>query len=169
MPKKVKTHTLNKSKKSKQASIKSISMIENERPISVNQSKRSKKKKQRVKKAKLSKIIDFSLKNRCSYQKQIEMLMDRISKNSSIKLYYDSVLKLRKKIDDFEVPEGLYYMTDMLNAVLERKKVKKAKMFQEHFMQLCHSYLYLRKIKKPSMKDLEPLMVKDLPNLKGGK
>lgn len=103
------------------------------------------------------------------YQANMNFLI-RSARNSSV---YKKVEQAKKTIMKMEIskdyiPQDKYYITKLLESLLMKKKAKLNKRFIEHFSLCCQSFLYVQKLKLPSMEEIKDKFV-ELPKAQKAK
>lgn len=102
----------------------------------------------------------FGAKKKPLYIKNMEYLMKKAKEKTKLKEFLAMHLELRKRLDDYIIPDNQYYMTKMMRALVKGNKASKLnKSFLEHFSLNCQSCLYLKTVKKPSRKELRQKMI----------
>ena len=81
-------------------------------------------------------------------------------------------LNLQKQLSGFKeknpIPENLYYMTKLLNAISKGKTFEQEKQFLDHFSLNCQSIVDMTKQSKMKTIELEDRMI-DIPGKSGNK
>ena len=104
------------------------------------------------------------------YLKNMEFLLKKARENSISRRLNDVQSNVLQKAEGLKIPDGLYYMSKLLNSLLLRSNEYYCKAYIEHFGLTCQSVLYVKDLEAPNI-DSEELKSKsvELPGDSGGK